>query len=69
MKKVVKTSESFRTLNEAFKEFNEKFMEEASKDGFSLSSQQVANTQSLRVERFPRRLKPFVIVGFNRFDL
>lgn len=37
MKKVVKTSESFRNLNKAFEEFNSKFKEEASKDGFSLS--------------------------------
>lgn len=37
MKKVVKTSESFGSLNKAFEEFNSKFKEEASKDGFSLS--------------------------------
>ena len=37
MKKVVKTSESFVNLNKAFEEFNNKFKEEASKDGFSLS--------------------------------
>jgi len=37
MKKVVKTSESFGNLNTAFDEFNVKFKEEASKDGFSLS--------------------------------
>ena len=37
MKKVVKTSESFGSLNKAFEEFNSKFKEEASKDGFSLN--------------------------------
>jgi len=37
MKKVVKTSQSFGNLNESFEEFNAKFHEEASKDGFSLS--------------------------------
>jgi len=37
MKKVVKTSESFGDLNKAFEVFNNKFEEEASKDGFSLS--------------------------------
>ena len=37
MKKVVKTSESFGSLNNAFEEFNSKFKEEASKDGFSLN--------------------------------
>ena len=36
MKKVTKTSESFVSLNKAFKDFNAKFKEEASKDGFSL---------------------------------
>ncbi|HEC92608.1 MAG TPA: ATP-dependent endonuclease, partial [Candidatus Atribacteria bacterium] len=38
MKKVVKTSESFKSLNEAFEEFNKKFKEEASKDGISLEN-------------------------------
>ena len=38
MKKVVKTSESFKSLNEAFEEFNSKFKEEASKDGVSLEN-------------------------------
>jgi len=38
MKKVVKTSESFNSLNEAFEEFNSKFKEEASKDGISLEN-------------------------------
>jgi len=38
MKKVVKTSESFKSLNEAFEEFNKKFKEEASKDGVSLEN-------------------------------
>ena len=37
MKKVVKTSESFGNLNKSFEEFNDKFQEEDSKDGFSLS--------------------------------
>lgn len=37
MNKVVKISESFGDLNKAFEEFNSKFKEEASKDGFSLS--------------------------------
>jgi len=37
MKKVVKTSESFGSLNKAFEEFNRKFKGEASEDGFSLS--------------------------------
>ncbi|MCK4241163.1 MAG: AAA family ATPase, partial [Candidatus Atribacteria bacterium] len=37
MKKVVKTSESFESLNKAFGKFNNRFREEASKDGFSLS--------------------------------
>ena len=38
MKKVVKTSESFKSLNEAFERFNKKFKEEASKDGVSLEN-------------------------------
>lgn len=37
MNKVVKSSESFSSLNEAFVEFNSKFKEEASKEGFSLN--------------------------------
>ncbi len=37
MKKVVKGSDSFVSLNKAFEEFNIKFKDEASKDGFSLS--------------------------------
>jgi len=37
MKKVVKTSKSFESLNTAFEEFNNKFSEEASEDGFSLN--------------------------------
>lgn len=37
MKKVVKTSDSFVNLTNAFEEFNSKFKEEESKDGFSLS--------------------------------
>lgn len=37
MKKVVKTSDSFGNLTNAFEEFNSKFREEESKDGFSLS--------------------------------
>jgi len=37
MKRVVKTSESFGNLNEAFEVFNNEFKEEESKDGFSLS--------------------------------
>lgn len=38
MKKVVKTSESFESLNAAFEEFNDKFREESSKDGISLEN-------------------------------
>jgi len=38
MKKVIETSTSFKSLNEAFKEFNRKFKEEASKDGVSLET-------------------------------
>ena len=38
MKKVVKTSGSFRSLNEAFGDFNKKFRKEASKDGISLEN-------------------------------
>ncbi|MEX2706574.1 MAG: ATP-dependent endonuclease [Candidatus Freyrarchaeum guaymaensis] len=38
MKKVVKTSESFKSLNKSFEEFNERFREEASKDGISLEN-------------------------------
>jgi len=38
MKKVVKTSDSFKSLNEAFEQFNERFKEEASKDGVSLEN-------------------------------
>jgi predicted ATP-dependent endonuclease of OLD family len=37
IKRVVETSESFRNLNKAFEEFNSKFKEEASNEGFSLS--------------------------------
>jgi predicted ATP-dependent endonuclease of OLD family len=36
MKKVVKSSESFSKLDESFEEFNKKFKEEESKDGFSI---------------------------------
>ncbi len=38
MKKVIKTSESFNSLNKAFKDFNENFKEEVSKDGVSLEN-------------------------------
>jgi len=38
MKKVIKTSQSFRALNDAFDEFNKNFKEEASKDGVSLEN-------------------------------
>lgn len=38
MKKVVKTSESFKSLNKAFEDFNKKFKEEVSKDGVSLEN-------------------------------
>jgi len=48
MKKVVKTSESFRNLNKAFEEFNDKFKEEASKDGFSLSKLRKEINDSLK---------------------
>jgi AAA15 family ATPase/GTPase len=37
MKKVVKNSKAVEILNKSFKEFNDKFKEETSKDGFSLS--------------------------------
>lgn len=37
MEKVVKTSQTFKDLNKAFEEFNIKFKDEYSKDGFSLS--------------------------------
>ncbi len=37
IKRVVETSESFGNLNKAFEEFNSKFKEEASNEGFSLS--------------------------------
>ena len=36
MKKVIKNSASFENLNVAFEEFNDRFKEEASRDGFSL---------------------------------
>ncbi len=48
MKKVVKTSESFGNLNTAFEEFNNKFKEEASKDGFSLSKLRKEINDSLK---------------------
>lgn len=48
MKKVVKTSESFGSLNKAFEEFNSKFKEEASKDGFSLSKLRKEINDSLK---------------------
>jgi len=48
MKKVVKTSESFGNLNKAFEEFNNKFKEEASKDGFSLSKLRKEINDSLK---------------------
>jgi Predicted ATP-dependent endonuclease of the OLD family len=48
MKKVVKTSESFESLNKAFEEFNSKFKEEASKDGFSLSKLRKEINDSLK---------------------
>ncbi len=36
MNKVIKNSSSFNSLTESFKEFNDKFRDEASKDGYSL---------------------------------
>jgi predicted ATP-dependent endonuclease of OLD family len=48
MKKVVKTSESFGKLNQAFEEFNDKFKEEASKEGFSLSKLRKEINDSLK---------------------
>jgi len=48
MKKVVETSESFGELNKAFEEFNDKFKEEASKDGFSLSKLRKEINDSLK---------------------
>ncbi len=37
MKKVIESSKSFQSLNEAFEMFNQEFKEESSKDGFSLN--------------------------------
>lgn len=48
MNKVVKNSESFGSLNKAFEEFNSKFKEEASKDGFSLSKLKQEINKSLK---------------------
>ncbi|MCK4736172.1 MAG: AAA family ATPase [Methanophagales archaeon] len=48
MKKVVTTSDSFVGLNKAFEEFNNKFKEEASKDGFSLSKLRKEINESLK---------------------
>jgi len=48
MKKVVKTSESFESLNKDFEEFNNKFREEASKDGFSLKKLREEINDSLK---------------------
>lgn len=48
MNKVVKGSESFTSLSAAFEEFNDKFKEEASKDGFSLSKLREEINLSLR---------------------
>lgn len=48
MKKVVKTSESFESLNKDFEEFNNKFREEASKDGFSLNKLREEINDSLK---------------------
>jgi predicted ATP-dependent endonuclease of OLD family len=48
MKKVVKTSESFESLNKDFEEFNKKFREEESKDGFSLNKLREEINDSLK---------------------
>jgi len=48
MKRVVKTSESFGNLNEAFEVFNNEFKEEESKDGFSLSKLREEINNSLK---------------------
>lgn len=48
MKKVVKTSKSFESLNTAFEEFNNKFSEEASEDGFSLNKLREEINDSLK---------------------
>jgi len=48
MKRVAKTSDSFVGLGEAFEEFNTRFKEEASKDGFSLSKLKKEINDSLR---------------------
>jgi len=48
MKKVVKTSDSFGNLTNAFEEFNSKFKEEESKDGFSLSKLREEINDNLR---------------------
>jgi predicted ATP-dependent endonuclease of OLD family len=37
MNKVIETSESYEKLSQAFEDFNDKFRDEASKDGFSLN--------------------------------
>jgi len=48
MKKVVKTSESFGNLDEAFEVFNNEFREEESKDGFSLDKLREEINDNLR---------------------
>jgi len=48
MKKVVKTSESFESLNKDFEEFNKKFREEESKEGFSLNKLREEINDSLK---------------------
>jgi len=48
MKRVVKTSDSFGNLNEAFEVFNNEFREEESKDGFSLDKLREEINDSLR---------------------
>jgi len=48
MKRAVKTSEAFKSLNDTFKEFNKKFKEEASKDGVSLENFRKEINKNLR---------------------
>jgi putative ATP-dependent endonuclease of OLD family len=60
MKKVVDTSRSFGELKRAFEEFNDKFKEEASKDGFSLSKLRKEINDSLKEWKveFNSNIKP-----------
>ncbi len=57
MKRVVKTSDSFGNLNEAFEVFNSKFKGEESKDGFSLSKLREEINDSLKEWEVELRLE------------